>query len=82
MPQLSLYLDDQTMNALRDMADIGGTSLSKCAAELIRNAAVNEWPPSVERLIGSIDDVSFKQPVRIMSKRDVKEMRMREEAVQ
>ena len=41
MSQLSLYLDDETMAALRDMAQAGGKSLSKCAVELIRNAAGN-----------------------------------------
>ena len=70
MSQLSLYLDDETMAALRDMAQAGGKSLSKCASELIRNAAVSEWPPGFERLFGSIDDPTFQAPVRIVSKLD------------
>ena len=70
MSQLSLYLDDGTMAALRDMADAGGKSLSKCAAEIIRNAAVSEWPPGFDRLFGSIGDETFKTPVRIVSKLD------------
>lgn len=70
MSQLSLYLDDETMDALRDMADAGGKSLSKCAAEIIRNAAVSEWPPGFERLFGSIADETLEAPVRIVSKLD------------
>lgn len=70
MSQLSLYLDDETMAALRNMAQAGGKSLSKCAAEIIRNAAVSEWPPGFERLFGSVDDDTFQTPVRIVSKLD------------
>lgn len=70
MSQLSLYLDDETMTALRDMANAGGKSLSKCAAEIIRNAAVSEWPPGFDRLFGSIEDETFETPVRIVSKLD------------
>ena len=39
--------------------------------ELIRNAAVSEWPPGFERLFGSIDDPTFQAPVRIVSKVDM-----------
>lgn len=71
MSQLSLYLDDETMAVLRDMAQAGGKSLSKCAVELIRNAAVSEWPPGFESLFGSIDDPTFQAPVCIVSKVDM-----------
>lgn len=77
MSQLSLYLDDETMAALRDMAQAGGKSLSKCAAEIIRNAAVSEWPPGWERLLGSIDDPTFEAPVRIVSKLDAQKGNLR-----
>ncbi len=75
--QLSLYLDEETMRALREMADAGGVSLSKCAAELIRSSAVNEWPPGYERVLGCIDDPTFVAPVRIVSKFDAEAGRIR-----
>ncbi len=77
MSQLSLYLDDETMQALREMADAGGKSLSKCAAELIRNSSVTEWPPGYEQVLGSIDDPSFIAPVRIVSRFDAEAGRIR-----
>lgn len=77
MSQLSLYLDDETMAALRDMANAGGKSLSKCAAELIRSAAISEWPPGYERLIGCINDPTFQAPVRIVSRKDAEEGHVR-----
>lgn len=45
MPQLSLYLDDVTMNLLRSDARRAGKSMSRYAADLIRgHSAAMGWP--------------------------------------
>ena len=62
MPQLSLYLDDQTMETLRNDAAREGTSLSKHARHLISNNASSAWPAGFWDLYGSIDDPTFVRP--------------------
>lgn len=61
MPQLSLYLDDETMETLRTDSERSGLSMSKYAAKLIReHAGGPEWPRGYwERVYGSITDPTF-----------------------
>ena len=65
MAQLSLYLDDATMETLRTDAKRQGVSLSKYAAGLIRDhAGGNGWPVGYwEQVYGCLaDDDSFVRP--------------------
>ena len=61
MPQLSLYLDDATMETLRTSALGEGVSMSKYAANLIRNRAqFGGWPAGYwESVYGCLDDDTF-----------------------
>lgn len=58
MPQLSLYMNDETMAALRQCAAIEGVSLSNYAATLIRQAADGSaWPAGYwESVYGCLPD--------------------------
>ena len=58
MPQLSLYIDDQTMETLRISACGEGVSMSKYAATLIRNRALyGGWPQGYwESVYGCLDE--------------------------
>ena len=67
MPQLSLYIDDETMNAMRTRAASEGVSLSRYAADSIRErlespnrcAASGYW----DRLYGYLaGDGTFQRP--------------------
>ncbi len=61
MPQLSLYLDEETMDSLRKSAAARGVSLSRCASDAIRgNAAA--WPAGFWNLYGAVADSSFARP--------------------
>lgn len=62
MPQLSLYLDDSTMELLRGEAQRTGTSLSKYAGAVIRERSSNTWPQGFFNLYGCIDDETFEAP--------------------
>lgn len=62
MPQLSLYLDDGTMDKLRRDASREGVSLSRHAARLIRLDGASRWPAGFLDLYGSIDDEGFAEP--------------------
>ena len=66
MPQLSLYIDDATMETLRVSARGEGISMSKYAARLIRNrAAYGGWPQGYwESVYGCLnEDLSFEDDV-------------------
>ena len=58
MPQLSLYMDEYTMEALRLGARGEGVSLSKYAANLIRDRAqYGGWPQGYwESVYGSLEE--------------------------
>lgn len=71
MPQLSLYLDDETMANLRVDAAREGTSLSKYANKVIRErSALHGWPEDYWNLFGSLEDDSFKAPAELASSLD------------
>lgn len=64
MAQLSLYLEDEAMAALREDAARSGVSLSRYAGELIRERhATNGWPHGFFDLYGALsDDIGFELP--------------------
>lgn len=70
MPQLSLYIDDAVMNKMKHSASAEGVSLSRFAADAIRDrlgapkavAAEGRW----DRLYGCLaDDDSFTRPEQL-----------------
>ena len=64
MAQLSLYLEEEAMTALREDAARSGVSISRYAGEIIsaRNT-VSGWPSGFFDLYGSLtDDISFDLP--------------------
>ena len=63
MPQLSLYLDEDSMRLLRERAGEEGVSLSRYAGAAIEErVASSGWPEGYWGLYGSIDDESFSVP--------------------
>lgn len=62
MAQLSLYMDDASMEALRSDAEAEGKSISAYAREVLEKRHesgrgwVNGWPPGWFDLFGSIPD--------------------------
>ena len=65
MAQLSLYLEDETMGALRKKAALANMSLSKYVADLIRGDVANGWPTGYWDLFGSIADETFCEPAEL-----------------
>ena len=67
MAQLSLYLDDQTMDTLRREAAEAHTSLSKYVANVLHDHIENKgWPEGWFDLYGILaDDDSFVEPEEI-----------------
>ena len=64
MAQLSLYLDDQTMDTLRREAGEARTSLSRYVANVLREHTQNRgWPEGWFDLYGILaDDDAFAEP--------------------
>ncbi len=54
MPQVTLYIDEDTDVKARLAAHSAGVSYSRWVADLIRSRTRDEWPESVRRLAGSI----------------------------
>ena len=61
MPQLSLYIDDATMETLRAAARGEGVSMSRYASGLIRDRAqLGGWPQGYwDSVYGCLDDDTF-----------------------
>ena len=62
MPQLSLYLDDNTLTKVEESAKVSNISVSR----LITNAlekymSSNQWPEGFENLFGSVSDETFQR---------------------
>lgn len=63
MPQVSLYLDEPSMENLREDAAHAEVSLSKYVAQLIQNRRERgEWPQGYWDIYGALKDESFQVP--------------------
>lgn len=62
MPQLSLYIDDKTMDELRKAADEQGVSLSRYARTVIQERGRSAWPDAFWRTYGALSDDGFVIP--------------------
>ena len=65
MPQLSLYLDEDTLQKIEAEAKLSGTSVSKYVTSALRMHFTKTWPDWHKDLFGSISDESFAKPESI-----------------
>jgi hypothetical protein len=71
MPQVTLYLDEETRERLRKAAESAGLSQSRWLAELVRKETAREWPAKVHELAGAWPDFPDAEELRRRSGRDV-----------
>ena len=64
MSQLTLYLDDQTADQLRDAAASEGISQSQWVARLIRDRLRSSWPEHLKALAGAWGDFPELEEIR------------------
>lgn len=64
MGKVTLYLDEQTEEQMREAAAEAGLSQSRWVAELIRRRAGSEWPESIKRLAGAWADFPTAEEIR------------------
>jgi hypothetical protein len=60
MPQLSLYIDRETLKKIDKSAKLEHTSISKWVGKSIRKFLNEEYPADYFTLFGSISDPSLK----------------------
>jgi hypothetical protein len=56
MPQVTLYLDEETDAKARAAAAAAGVSYSRWVAEIIRSRTRDQWPEQIRALAGSVRD--------------------------
>ncbi|MEK7748302.1 MAG: hypothetical protein AAB300_04435 [Nitrospirota bacterium] len=65
MPQISLYIDENTLKKVENAALRRHMSLSKWVVEQIRRQVAPIYPKEFENLFGSITDETFMEPIEI-----------------
>jgi len=70
MPQVSLYLDEQSMTSLRTKAKRENMSLSKYVSSILADARASAWPESFWSVYGALTDESFVRPQQPDAKLD------------
>ncbi len=64
MPQVTIYLDEETDALVRAAVRASGLSKSKWIAETLRTRVRGEWPPSVAALAGAWPDFPSAERLR------------------
>jgi len=62
MPQVSLYIDEDTLKKVEDRAKQDHESLSKWVGERIKKTLNEEYPPGFFELFGVLKDTPFERP--------------------
>ena len=63
MPQLSLYVDRETLESIEEQAKVRDVSISRFVADILRKNISPGWPDGYGALFGSIaEDPSFVEP--------------------
>lgn len=61
MSQLTIYLDEKSMRAVKAAARREKTSVSRWARDHLAEAARRSWPPGYFDLFGSLADAGFER---------------------
>jgi hypothetical protein len=70
MPQISLYIDEKTLQKVESAAKRQHLSISKWVAEQIRAKVDPIYPVDFEGLFGSIEDDTFVAPSKLNFNQD------------
>ncbi|MCG6141038.1 MULTISPECIES: toxin-antitoxin system, antitoxin component [Leptospira] len=72
MPQLSLYIDQETLKKIELAAKKEKVSISQWVKGKLQSSFEKKWPDNYFQLYGSIEDESFKRPDSLSFKNDSK----------
>ena len=62
MPQLSLYIDQTTLELVTQAARTDKTSVSKLVTGILAQHLSDRWPPHFTEVFGRVTDPSFMAP--------------------
>ena len=62
MPQVSLYIDKETLSKIEELAHKNKTSLSKWVGNRLKQLIKEDYPEDFFSTFGSISDDSFVEP--------------------
>jgi hypothetical protein len=74
--QVTLYLDEETIERVRRAARASGLSQSRWLAELVREKTARQWPDAVRELAGAWGDFPEAEELRRSEGRDVERERL------
>ncbi len=72
MPQLSLYIDEETLRKIETAARINKTSVSKYVSQALKEHLSRKWPEGYKEIFGSITDDSFSKSDSLNFAHDLK----------
>jgi hypothetical protein len=72
MPQISLYIDEETLRKVEDAAKRQHLSISKWVSEQIRSKIDPVYPAGYEDLYGSVGEADIRRPVEVGFEEDSK----------
>jgi len=64
MAQVTIYMDDETVDRMREAAKQDGLSMSSWLAGLVRERTRRTWPADVAALVGAWDDMPLVEELR------------------
>ena len=64
MPQITIYLDEETEGLMKAAVEGSGISQSKWIAEAVRERVRSEWPRSIAALAGAWSDFPTAEQLR------------------
>jgi hypothetical protein len=76
MPQISLYIDKDTLQKVEKAAQAEELSISKWVGKQLKKSLRAEYPADFESLYGSIPDESFSEPERLPAEADAPRERL------
>ena len=71
MPQLSLYIDQDTLDKVTNRARSENVSVSKLVTSILSRDLADTWSPKFLATLGSIQDPTFVEPDDIDPSLDV-----------
>lgn len=71
MPQLSLYIDENTLKKIELAAKIENTSISRLVVKKLNESFKDKWPENFDKLFGSITDNTFDIPNELNYESDI-----------
>jgi hypothetical protein len=72
LAQVTLYLDEETVERVRRAARASGLSQSRWLAQLVREKTAREWPAVVRDMAGSWGEFPDAEAIRRPAGKDVR----------